>query len=734
MTSSEAAAPNAVLDKLVERLFSALARGPAINCAPHNSRQRVDLETFARLDAACSGTRILGELLGPDKRFEIRLEQEIEQQPPSTEIVLEALAGPAATPTPKRPPESDSKRLLRKLATIASDADLYYKDTGSYVLHIGYPLLSIPGAAGRFGRGPSRILAPLALTSIAMQVPRSLPGKIRIACAEAGADRVVANAALKMWVERSLGEAFPELFEDEEGEDPFREISELTEHVAQALRIEDAPALDGWPVQRVPEISALPPRAAILPCAVLGLFQLRNQSTIRDMEELRAAEQPPEIVKPFVTLDASLIPNPDAEHAPEGRLDAAGIVDPHDEHLVDRADPCQRRAVLRARTSHGLVVHGPPGTGKSQTITNIVGDYLARGKTVLLVCEKMTALDVVHHRLKAIGLGDLCAVVHDAQRDRVPLYKAMREDLENLSSRPSPKDVATELNRVNDELARIQESLRNTFDALTQSDPSSGRTLQELVGQWIVLGAHKIEGEGASALHPAELEAREGEIRALYRRMESARLGENGWESNCGLSLQEFLGRDADALRETLRHAHETLGDIALPTLEGLSAWREDASLTEQTRTLPQLAASLREIEQAVRPPRARCLRTAWRSQARRAHRRAAGRRTARGVDGRRAARSGAASLLVAFAAGSRERSRRAGRARRIPRQVPRVLRDLPAGGSTARGGGAPSLWPEPQRRKRRTRSRIPSTRAGAPGRARVLRPALSRHRRRLGT
>jgi hypothetical protein len=38
-------------------------------------------------------------------------------------------------------------------------------------------------------------------------------------------------------------------------------------------------------------------------------------------------------------------------------------------------------------------VHGPPGTGKSQTITNMIGDHLARGERVLLVCDKRTALD-----------------------------------------------------------------------------------------------------------------------------------------------------------------------------------------------------------------------------------------------------------------------------------------------------------------------------------------------------
>src|SRR5437763_8346293 len=93
-----------------------------------------------------------------------------------------------------------------------------------------------------------------------------------------------------------------------------------------------------------------------------------------------------------------------------------------DERLVTHADPCQSRAVKLARTCRGLVVHGPPGTGKSQTITNIIGDHLSRGQRVLFVCDKRTALDVVMHRLEGLGLGALCAVVHDPQRDQRNLY------------------------------------------------------------------------------------------------------------------------------------------------------------------------------------------------------------------------------------------------------------------------------------------------------------------------
>ena len=82
------------------------------------------------------------------------------------------------------------------------------------------------------------------------------------------------------------------------------------------------------------------------------------------------------------------------------------------------SDPTQEAAVVRSRTGESYVIQGPPGTGKSQTIANLIADYLGRGKRVLFVCEKRAALDVVYHRLESLGLHRLCARVHDSQDDK----------------------------------------------------------------------------------------------------------------------------------------------------------------------------------------------------------------------------------------------------------------------------------------------------------------------------
>ena len=76
------------------------------------------------------------------------------------------------------------------------------------------------------------------------------------------------------------------------------------------------------------------------------------------------------------------------------------------------ADGSQTAAVADAHEGRSFVLVGPPGTGKSQTIANLIAHYLGNGKTVLFASEKTAALNVVHHRVKEIGLDAHCLELH----------------------------------------------------------------------------------------------------------------------------------------------------------------------------------------------------------------------------------------------------------------------------------------------------------------------------------
>jgi len=95
------------------------------------------------------------------------------------------------------------------------------------------------------------------------------------------------------------------------------------------------------------------------------------------------------------------------------------------------SDSSQLAAVMSAALGRTFVLSGPPGTGKSQTITNMVAQCLADGKSVLFVSEKMAALDVVYRRLNQIGLGDLCLQLHSAKAQKIEVLDQLRERAEN---------------------------------------------------------------------------------------------------------------------------------------------------------------------------------------------------------------------------------------------------------------------------------------------------------------
>jgi hypothetical protein len=85
---------------------------------------------------------------------------------------------------------------------------------------------------------------------------------------------------------------------------------------------------------------------------------------------------------------------------------------------VVASDPTQNNAVKYSETGESYIIQGPPGTGKSQTIANLIANYVANDKKVLFVCEKRAALDVVFYRLMNQGLDDLCCLIHDSQADK----------------------------------------------------------------------------------------------------------------------------------------------------------------------------------------------------------------------------------------------------------------------------------------------------------------------------
>ena len=102
---------------------------------------------------------------------------------------------------------------------------------------------------------------------------------------------------------------------------------------------------------------------------------------------------------------------------------------PEDNPTVLDADASQRRVIAAVKAGNSVVVSGPPGTGKSQTITNMIAALLYEGRSVLFVSEKAAALEVVYNRLQDVGLGEYVLELHSHKATRAGVSKALSDAL-----------------------------------------------------------------------------------------------------------------------------------------------------------------------------------------------------------------------------------------------------------------------------------------------------------------
>lgn len=681
---------NAILAKMLDRLFAGLTSGPNLNCRPHSSRQRLDWTQFAKLQDIVPG-EALRRLLSDKQAAQLQAKVASPRPGGKSSNGRKRTTGPAPTEPPNdeensgvdeelspadkqhRDSWSAQQSLLTKLRGLAEDARDYEQDTGVHVLHVGFPLLSLPPGAGGSLKssvgGTKRLLAPIAFVPVTLELRSGVNPIVVIEGIHDGTEFLVPNEALFAWLERQTGQSIlpdtpvgasaPETAESksETSEsaatapsvptpDPWEELNDLIRRVTTALHL---PACVITP-ESLDQLASSPrgdadeSRAEIVPAAVLGLFPMNNQSLLRDMQAMVA--DPATVVGPvqsFLSTDALLEesseePNPLPADLP-GANDQA--VSPHPrtfatERLVTMADPCQARAVRLARECQGLVIHGPPGTGKSQTITNIIGDHLARGERVLMVCDKRTALDVVARRLEHLGLGSLCALIHDPQHDQRNLYLQVREQLEALTNTPVGQRATAQLQALDRQLQKSHNTLSQAWSLVMSPDAGRGTSFHERMGEWLSTAtptllksstepplpstpSRKRKGKTAAPDHePASvalLELHATEVNDVIRRAIQIQYATNPWTKCVGIPLGRFLETPAVEIRQWLLAIVETAKSLDATCEESHPPFivpDNAAGFPEQKIARQELATRLRRCLQEISP----AIRAHWASAA----------------------------------------------------------------------------------------------------------------------
>jgi len=163
----------------------------------------------------------------------------------------------------------------------------------------------------------------------------------------------------------------------------------------------------------------------------LSLFSFAKYLMYVDLDAARWPEDKPLTGRPLVRVvcgDQGALGHPEGVFPDPRELDE--LVKPQDTYCVLDADSTQLRAIATAKSGRSFVIVGPPGTGKSQTIANVIAECLSAGKTVLFVSEKMAALEVVKRRLNNVGLGEFCLELHSTKASRKAVLQQLASGLE----------------------------------------------------------------------------------------------------------------------------------------------------------------------------------------------------------------------------------------------------------------------------------------------------------------
>lgn len=131
------------------------------------------------------------------------------------------------------------------------------------------------------------------------------------------------------------------------------------------------------------------------------------------------------------------------------------------------ADSSQFEAICAAVDDKSFILHGPPGTGKSQTITNIIANALYKGKKVLFVAEKMAALQVVQRRLESIGIAPFCLELHSNKTKKSSVLEQLKRTTE-VVKRKSNEEYRIEAEQIN----MLRRELNDYVHALHKRHPA----------------------------------------------------------------------------------------------------------------------------------------------------------------------------------------------------------------------------------------------------------------------
>ena len=344
--------------------------------------------------------------------------------------------------------DKTTRQIRRSLKSLSSKSRAEFLDAGLWVLYLGLGML-------HWREGEDRAMSPLYLLPVDLK-PQRPQDQWHLELSEEGEPAL--NPSLAVKLEQDFGISLPTL--DDLEDNSYRAAVKA---VRQAVGGRD------WEVDDT---------------AVLSTFTFHKEVIYRDLRanEEAVAQHPMVrlLAKGPTSVEREAL---SFEPEPDGRLDDRHP--PEDLACILDADATQRQCLIAARQGHSFVMDGPPGTGKSQTIANVIAQLIRDGKTVLFVSEKAAALDVVHGRLAEVSLDRFVLALHSHKATR----KAVAQDLgDALSETPQVASRFTASDR-----ARIERERKQLTDyalAVNEVRRPSQRSIHDVIGEISEISGH----------------------------------------------------------------------------------------------------------------------------------------------------------------------------------------------------------------------------------------------------
>ena len=429
-------------------------------------------------------------------------------------------------------------RLTRVAKGILAKGHSFERETGVNVLHATFGLLEWKDPAEH-----ANFVSPLLLLEIRIEREQSPIGAQFFV---AGIDKALVNTTLAQKLLAEHGLTLPN-YEASSVDDYFAEVQEK------------APTGWHWKVRR--EVT-------------FGIFPSSKIAMYHDLDpEKRPISDNPVLAKLLASSGAG-----DGSYAEVYEIDNPEVAKKVP-YLVLDADASQYSALVDAADGQNLAIEGPPGSGKSQSIVNLIAAALADSKKVLFVAEKLAALDVVKKRLEATGLGEFILPLQAGRGTQMKIYESLKERLAIGRGTIHPQTSFESRQRA---LENRRAILQNYLDTLASDFGTSGMTVYQTIGHGIATAetreevpkeVRRIRLERPENLDPESIETIVSDAELFAERLGKIRRMPKLWrESDAAIVSQDDAEDTADAAGQLATDMESfardfAACDLARPTL-----------------------------------------------------------------------------------------------------------------------------------------------------------------------